>query len=320
MSLENFNSVSCSQGNISGPENNSYESYTSCSHESISSPKNNFYESHTSCSHESISSPKNNSYESYTSGSLACAKYNDKNINRIDSNKDNIIMENDEYILTKKIKKDIVKQEETEDMSMAFVLNTKNRIILISDSRSTTNNSYIDNFKKIVYLPKSQMEFICTGKNIIDDENITDFILKYDNELVGKNTMNAVKYIVDKIKDNLFGSKDIINICGNKFTSNIKENSYYYDINGTNDCIMPNKLLWRNNENSIFTKLFIEENNVIIPQLSILNEKQSIELFTEVIKMQETYNKYMNLPNVVGGDIQILILDKDGCREDIIKN
>lgn len=172
-------------------------------------------------------------------------------------------------------------KNESESMSLCISLVTKNRIVLMTDSRSTyvDKNTFIDGFKKIVYLPIAKMAFICSGTNIVDGENITDFIANHEHDISNDSAQDVLKKMAVLLQGT--GFQALINLCVNQINHwGIRSFYLNFSSDSTNMEVMSNKMLWSAGNYNIINLLYKSENgDFCVPNLETYSEKQAIAFF-----------------------------------------
>lgn len=208
-------------------------------------------------------------------------------------------------------------KERNQKMSVGYCLVYANGYVLASDSRSSIISSdckhlisWEDNFRKIVYLPKTQVGVVATGANRINGVDITNYILALDDTLC---SIKNVEQIAATMKTQLqqdIQKGDSISLCL-AGVNNKTPVSYFFST--SDNKIEPNILLWKSEPTDvdIISQLYLDNGGICVDFRLTLNS--AINFLSHLVETAINVSHFhSNVLPTIGGDVQILAVDNFG--------
>lgn len=205
-------------------------------------------------------------------------------------------------------------------MSICIAIRQKRRMFLASDSRSTRTTvdglpSYIDGFQKTIYLENAGAGFTTFGANTFDGVTVCDFLQDMEQKISGSDFRHSFQEICDGIHKLLTGDL-ATGIYGCKY-----EKDGFVCLNSNIDAYRTPVIeeagdVWHNRIYSL--RRLYGEKGLEIPGLPDFSEQQLISFAKHLFRTEYEYRIYSNQSNVIGGDMQYVIIDHNGAKQGIV--
>ena len=211
-----------------------------------------------------------------------------------------------------------IKELKERDASLSYCLALKNNsyIVLASDSRScvTANTpphailSFVDNFEKIVYLPKAEIAFISAGKNRFGDIPFADFLRCIENNLAGKSLRESLEHVSKSIQPHL-AEGNVVNLLAVKSLDAEFCDIHKDEIIGCNTV----SAMWRAGQIGCgIDAMYLDDKGNLKVNVSCMSLCDMVDFAKHIINTQMEFNRYTGNVPLIGGEVQIMAFSKDG--------